>query len=65
MDSPYVASGVFASGLQDRTAQIYPASGASVDAGPEAAEHPANFDLLTSPNALQRRAFELIEQIGT
>jgi hypothetical protein len=29
-----------------------------------AAEHPATFDILTTPTALQRRAFELIEQIG-
>ena len=29
-----------------------------------AAEHPATFDLLTTPTALQRRAFELIEQIA-
>lgn len=29
-----------------------------------AAEHPATFDILTTPTALQRRAFELIETIA-
>ena len=29
-----------------------------------AAEHPATFDLLTTPTALQRRAFDLIDQIS-
>jgi hypothetical protein len=31
---------------------------------PGAVEHPATFDLLTMPTALQRRAFELIDQIA-
>jgi hypothetical protein len=26
-------------------------------------QHPATFDLLTTPTALQRRAFDLIDQI--
>ena len=29
-----------------------------------AAEHPATFDILTTPTALQRRAFDLIDQIN-
>jgi hypothetical protein len=31
---------------------------------PGALEHPATFDILTTPSALQRRAFELIEQMA-
>ena len=30
-----------------------------------APEHPATFDILTTPTPLQRRAFELVEQIST
>lgn len=30
---------------------------------PGALEHPATFDILTTPTAVQRRAFELIERI--
>ena len=30
---------------------------------PGALEHPATFDILTTPTVLQRRAFELIDQI--
>jgi hypothetical protein len=30
---------------------------------PGARQHPATFDILTTPSALQRRAFELIEHI--
>src|SRR5271165_4768120 len=35
LDSPCVASGVFASGFRIGLRQIYPASDASVDAGPD------------------------------
>jgi hypothetical protein len=30
---------------------------------PGTLEHPATFDILTTPTALQRRAFELLDQI--
>jgi hypothetical protein len=31
---------------------------------PGAADHPATFDILTTPTPLQRRAFELTDQIA-
>jgi hypothetical protein len=38
-----------------------PVNSTDPDAG--ALEHPATFDILTTPTALQRRAFELTDQI--